>query len=94
MIIDVSLPDENDEDFDTTDIDGESPERIGIALAKLVERIDELEGDHRSHIEALAAVGLTCTVNDPELFIHDREKAVTGHERMLAEFEERAARRS
>jgi hypothetical protein len=88
MIIEFKTADDQmAEDFDTNDIGSESPERIALAFVQLVEMYGGLVADRRNHIEALFAIGLTCTVTDPELFIHDRAKAVEAHTRMLAEFD-------
>jgi hypothetical protein len=90
MIIMFDDPDgpEDERDFNTYDLETETPERIKLALRKLVAEYDVLRKSLYRRTEALNAVGLDTAFTDDHagiiITIVDHEKATVGYERMLA----------
>ena len=86
---------ENDGLLNTENLVTETPERIAMALGRLVEMYADLQRERARRDKALEDVGLFCfSLIDAGPEITDRAKAVAGHARMLAKFDKQHHRPS
>jgi hypothetical protein len=80
---------EDDGLLNTENLGTETPEWIAMALGGLVEMCADLQRELTRQDKALKDVGLFClSLIDAGLEIRDRAKAVAGHARMLAHFDQ------